>query len=463
MSFVAVGLYLALWMASPQPVAVQRAADPDAQVAGRVVDAISRAPVAGATVLLMPLIQLLSSPPPRGTITDADGNFIFHRLGPGRYRIDAQKPGVAWSTAQTIDVTASQSVTDVELALQPGAVIAGRIVDANGGPVSDVAVEALRQQTGPDGQAPATTPPQTAHTNDRGEFRLEGLDEGSYLLLAAPLSPRPVAPPTAPALVLAHTYYPGTPNKETAEAVTVVSGQALDHLQFSMLMLPAHEVSGVVVNEAGAPVAGVFVVLTADSTTGGPGRPATGETDPNGAFRFGGIVSGTYRLMAETRGRRVARSGPSPSAGVDAIGPAFLGESGPRQIAVRDTDITGLRLVLPAIPAGPAKPITGPVKPTVEFETAKIIGLTMLPDVRAIKVGNTVVFEMQVQMSPGVPSPGGAPPPPDVPQGPLWETNTRAVAVVTRGGSLTALAPGEVTLTVRYRGMSATRVLRIIP
>jgi hypothetical protein len=462
MSLVVLALYLASFMASPPPFAGQLAAAPDAQVAGRVVDAIARAPIAGATVMLVPLMpKLPSSPAPRGTITDAQGNFIIHRLMPGRYRIDAQKTGVARSTAQTIDVAAGQFVTDVEVALQAGAVIAGRIFDAHGGSVSEVTVEAFRQQTGPDGQAPVTRP-DTAQTNDRGEFRLEGLAEGSYLLLAAPLSPRPVAPPPAPALVLAPTYYPGTPNKETAEVVTVVSGQALDHLQFSMLMLPAHEVSGVVVDEAGAPVAGVFVVLTADSTTGGPGRPATEETDSNGAFRFGGIVSGTYGLMAETRGRRVARSGPGPSAGVDAIGPAFLGASAPRQIAVRDTDVTGLRLVLPAIPAGLAKPIAGPVKPTVQFEAAKILGVTILPDVREIKVGDTVDFRAELQMSSGMP-PQMPPPAPGTSYDPLWETDNPVIAAVTRGGSVTALAPGEVTLRVRFFGMSATRILRIIP
>jgi hypothetical protein len=226
-----------------------------------------------------------------------------------------------------------------------------------------------------------------------------------------------------------------------------------------MLMLPPHEVSGVVVDEAGSPVAGVYVVLMADSTTGGPGRPATGQTDQNGAFRFGGIVSGTYRLIAETRGRRVARSGPNLSG---ATGGVFLGAAAPRQIAVGDTDVTGLRLVLPAIPAGPAKPITGPVKPTAEWETAKIIGLTILTDVREIKVGDTVELRAELQLTSGLP-PKIAPPPPEIGSSPMvWETDNPAVAAVTRDGSLTALAPGEVTLSVRYLGMSATRMLRII-
>jgi hypothetical protein len=109
--------------------------------------------------------------------------------------------------------------------------------------------------------------------------------------------------------------------------------------------------------------------------------------------------------------------------------------------------------------AGPVKPNEDPVKPTAEFETAKIIGVTILPDVREIKVGDTVDFRTEVQLSPGVPPPW--PNVPGVP--PFWGTDKPAVAAVTRGGSLTALAPGEVALSVRFGGMSATRMLRIIP
>jgi hypothetical protein len=45
----------------------------------------------------------------------------------------------------------------------------------------------------------------------------------------------------------------------------------------------------------------------------------------------------------------------------------------------------------------------------------------------------------------------------------MWEIDNPALAAVTSGGRLTARAPGEVTLSVRFFGMSATRMLRIIP
>ena len=110
-------------------------------------------------------------------------------------------------------------------------------------------------------------------------------------------------------------------------------------------------------------------------------------------------------------------------------------------------------------------------KPTAEFKAAKIIGLTILPDVSEIKVGDTVEFQMQIQLSP----PGGIPPNiiPPLPGTSYtsWETDNPAVAAVTastRGGEprvgiLTALAAGEVTLSGRFSGHTATRMLRIIP
>jgi len=130
---------------------------------------------------------------------------------------------------------------------------------------------------------------------------------------------------------------------------------------------------------------------------------------------------------------------------------------------------------LPECEGGPNRvggPPTGPpngqpvcrAKPTAEFEAAKIIGLTILPEVSEIKVGNTVDFRAELQLSPpgGIP-PQIAPPLPGTSYNPVWETDNPAVAAVTRGGNLTARAPGEVTVSVRAFGYSATRMLRINP
>ena len=350
MFFLALGLSLASWMASPQRAAVQLPVTLDAQFAGRVVDAVSRTPIADATVMLVPTVREF---PPGAinttAVTDANGEFSIQPLPRGRYRIYVQKTGFARvtdpSNAQTIDVAAGQSVTDVELALHAGAVIAGRILGASGGPAPLFTVSALRQRTGPDGTTLATTA-QMAETNDRGEFRLEGLDEGNYLVIAAP-HPTPFAPPTPHAVTWAPTYYSGTRDRETAQVLSVGAGQVVDDLQFSLILLPAHEVSGVIVDEAGVPLAGVIVALMADPTKGGTATPATGLTDQHGAFRIGGIVSGSYHLMPGAGGPPVAGGGPTRNPGVGAIGGVFFGSVAPLEVTVGDTDVRGLRIVLP--------------------------------------------------------------------------------------------------------------------
>jgi hypothetical protein len=122
----------------------------------------------------------------------------------------------------------------------------------------------------------------------------------------------------------------------------------VDDLQFSLLLLAAHEVSGVVVDQTGSAVAGAVVVLMPDPTMGVLAAAGTGQTDHTGAFRINGVVSGTYRLMAGTGGPPVAQSAPNRSGGVGTIGGVFFGAAAPLQITVGDTDVTGLRIVLPS-------------------------------------------------------------------------------------------------------------------
>jgi hypothetical protein len=350
MFFVTVGLSLTLWMASSQRAAVQAPVTLDAKVAGHVIDAVSRRPIADATVMLVPTVYEF---PPGAinttAVTDANGKFSIQPLPRGRYRIYVRKTGFARvtdpSNAQTIDVAAGQSVTDVELALHAGAVIAGRILDASGGPAPLLTVSALRQQTALDKTTVATTA-HMAQTNDQGEFRLEDLDAGNYLVIAAPYPPR-FAPPRPRAMASAPTYYPGTRDRETAQVLTVAAGQVVDDLRFSLVLLPAHEVSGVVIDEAGVPLAGMIVVLMSDPTNGGTATPATGQTDQDGAFRIGSIMSGRYRVRAGAGRPPVAGGGSAGSPGVAAVGGVFFGAAAPLEITVGDTDVTGLRIVLP--------------------------------------------------------------------------------------------------------------------
>ena len=132
-------LTLPLSLLIAQPLAVPPGAA-NARVTGRVVEAETGAPLSGAFVLLVPVVQSFPAAamgPPQA-LTDTNGEFAVERVWAGRYRIEIQKTGFAPVTdvpdAPILDIEAGQSVTGLAFAMKKESVIAGRIVDAGGEP-----------------------------------------------------------------------------------------------------------------------------------------------------------------------------------------------------------------------------------------------------------------------------------------------------------------------------------------
>jgi protocatechuate 3,4-dioxygenase beta subunit len=333
-------------------------------IMGRVVDADSNQPIAGARVMLLPAEQVF--PPeatsPRETVTDTRGRFVFDAVAPGRYQINAQMFGFApLADPPTLDITDAQAFRGVELMLKKGGEIFGRIVDASGAPLPSITVSVLTHAAGTPTRGITA---QMAQTNDLGEFRLAGLADGDYVVIAAPPPSPPLAQPAVPSgAIMAPTYYPGTTSREAAQRISIVSGQTVNDVQFSMHSIPAYQISGVVVDEAGSPLSGAFVTLWLDVRDGGTGAAAMGRSDESGMFRIGGVVPGTYRLGAGLPTMWATRAGAAAagSGGFVAVtGGVFVGGAsvgGPGvaapmgmppllAVTVDNADVLGLRVVV---------------------------------------------------------------------------------------------------------------------
>jgi hypothetical protein len=344
----------------------------NARVTGRVVDAGTSVPVPGAFVTLVPVAQpfppwAMSTPQ---ALTDDNGEFAVERIWAGRYHIRIQKTGFAPLSdvpdAPMLDIQAGQSVTGLAFAMKKESVIAGRIVDAGGEPVSEAMVAALRPTPSGDGRSSDVRTMQMSQTNDGGEFRLAGLAEGRYVVIAAP-RPRPPFATSQPGggTVLAPTYYPGTPDREAAHIIDIGAGQTIEGIQFAVVALPAHEISGIVVDAAGVPQAGVMLTLMGSpGAVGPPGPPATARTDQTGAFTIGGVVAGTYRVTAmvpiavgvrddagANAGLRFGGRELGAASGIDVAAPVggFQIQGLPStEVTVDVTDVTGVWVVVPA-------------------------------------------------------------------------------------------------------------------
>jgi hypothetical protein len=367
-----VGLLLALTVGQAQP---QVAA---ARISGRVTAEGASTPIAGARVMLYPAAppRMGVFTPPGEALTDEAGRFAFVRLAAGEYRLDVQKTGYVPfpgtpGRPHTIQVAAGQALDDINVQLQRGGAIAGRLLDASGEPLTDAGVMALRRMTA-GGASPRYIPTSGPgqQTNDLGEFRLPGLAPGEYIVVATPrrqfaFGGPGVAPPTGNGArtTATTTYYPGTSDQAAAHALTVAAGQTVENIVFTMLSAPAFRVSGVVVDENGNAVAGAMVMLMSDPRVGGfMGPSGNARTQDDGRFVIQSVPAGSYRLTASVpvslSSGRVASGGSGGVAWVSggssgAIGGTTAGVvygsssmPTPTEITVADADVAGVRLTV---------------------------------------------------------------------------------------------------------------------
>jgi hypothetical protein len=376
---------LTLTQAAPAAVAAGR-------VSGRVTVEGAGTPLAGVRIMLLPTARPTGPMGPMGmppqALTDQDGRYVFDRIAAGTYRVTADKSGYApladMNRAPTLAVTAGQPVT-FDLQLQKGAVIAGRILDARGEPVTDARIMVLRRMTPPRGAPafrgmPRMIPAggQSQQTNDLGDYRVAGLAPGEYFVAAAPRpigmfggagAPAANAAPTGRNghTTIATTYYPGTSDQAAAQPIAVAAGAEVGNISFTIQSLPAFRVSGLVVDEDGHPVAGAMVSLAGDPRDGmmfmGPAGMT--RTQDNGRFEINDAVAGTYRARASipmSMSGGGANGGPVGGVAVGVSGGAVVSggsgglvtwssnDSGSAdqsvEVAVTDADVSGVRIVV---------------------------------------------------------------------------------------------------------------------
>ena len=285
--------------------------NPTASISGRVMEHGTGAPIAGAQVVLMPqrsaapTYPLVDRPPTAST--DRDGRYEFDNVGAGRYRLSVQRAGFAalgGPDLPEVQLNPGERRTGVDVTLQKGGVIVGRVLDENGEPLSEVRVTALQKPPGHDG--PVRTGMMipggpSAETNDLGEFRLFSLRPGPYYVQAMPRS-NFGRQTTTRGTTLLPTYFPGTTDAAAAQPVSVAGGQTSGEVLIEMIGAAAFQVSGVIVDEAGRPVANAMVRLIVDDATVVPNfmmaRSHPSRTDESGMFTIGDVTNGSYVLLA---------------------------------------------------------------------------------------------------------------------------------------------------------------------
>jgi protocatechuate 3,4-dioxygenase beta subunit len=129
----------------------------------------------------------------RSAVTDDAGRFSFAALPPGRYTLNASKPGYVnvmygqkrpGRPGTPIQLADGQQLNGVKMVLPKGGVLTGIVLDENGDPTPGTQVSAWRweMRTG----EKRLTQAGSDQTDDRGQYRIYGLLPGDYVVRATP-------------------------------------------------------------------------------------------------------------------------------------------------------------------------------------------------------------------------------------------------------------------------------------
>jgi len=256
--------------------------------------------------------------------TDRDGNFTVTGLVPGLYELRANLAGYIESTDTTY--TLHRIGDHVTIKMIKGGVITGVVTDPNGDPLIGVSIYAQRTRDA-EGHPLIRRLHKYylgAYTDDRGIYRLYGLNPGSYILAVNPGLGAYFGGNEIGRNIL--TYHPSTMRDGAAE-ITVHAGEEISGIDIQHRSQPGSAVTGTLTGEF-APAHNEYGTVALVNFQSGQVEAETSVSGSN-CFLFFGVPDGDYALYA----KKYSDSGDGAT-------------SPPLRVQVKGTDLTGINLKL---------------------------------------------------------------------------------------------------------------------
>jgi Carboxypeptidase regulatory-like domain len=274
------------------------------RINGKVVDALSGAPLARCSVEIGPAEDRGAS---LSMETGNDGLFAFDGLAEGKYRLSASKRGYLTQDYEEHDDFSTAIVVGPGLNSEglifkvvPQAVITGVVTDERGDPVRRAQVRLFKDEDRMGIRS--TVMRQAVATDDRGVYELARIDPGNYYLAVSgqpwyaqvaahsqpnenqeePASPLEVAYPT--------TFYPQATDSEEATPIPIRGGERIQ----ANVTLNAQQAVHVRIRLPGQDKEGGFSLMMSQSIFGQVAPMSSTQTVQNGVLEVLGILPGRY-------------------------------------------------------------------------------------------------------------------------------------------------------------------------
>jgi hypothetical protein len=207
-------------------------------IKGTVVDSVTHQPVREAWV------SLSGDPGPSHATSAAAGTFEMDTLQPGRYLLEVEHKEYPQGVSRNITIKAGEQEAPIIVELVPFAAVSGRVLDEDSDPLPACSVH-LQSARPPYQEVIAKQDfREVLGSSVDGEYRLERVPAGKYILRAqcqAPVfEPRPLSagPNPLPTSAYSPQFYPGASTAESAEAIELRPGQERSGIDFQMK--PSH-------------------------------------------------------------------------------------------------------------------------------------------------------------------------------------------------------------------------------
>jgi len=244
----------------------------------------------------------------RSASTNLDGVFEITELPAARYSVSVTRGGYLslqygqrrpGEQGRPLQVSDGEVLEKIDFALPRMATITGRVTDETGDPIEGVRVFAMRMLYF-EGRRKLVPIAMSTNSDDRGEFRINRLQPGSYAVMATTKETWTVTENGKDTVYgYMPTYFPGVVLGSEARRVTLKVGQEVPSIDFSLIPGRTAKVSGQALDSQGRPFSRVALgdeVKGLNFASFSTGADVT--TNPDGTFVALNVPPGEYKLTA---------------------------------------------------------------------------------------------------------------------------------------------------------------------
>jgi hypothetical protein len=241
--------------------------------------------------------------------TDEDGKFQLKDLSPGNYVIRVGAAGYIPEPSSLAPANFYRPGENITIRMIKGGVITGRVLNKNGEPMALARVRSVRVKDEEGNPVRDATAGRDWTTDDRGMYRLYGLEPGAYVVSASFTNmfrpaPSQLRSAAGQGRESGSTYYPSA-TLDGATLVNVNAGNETGGIDIRYRAERSYAVRGTIAGQnapGGAQLGRTAIAVTLS-------HPGTGVVvasaaivplNGNNVFNFEGVSDGVYELSAQT-------------------------------------------------------------------------------------------------------------------------------------------------------------------